>query len=127
MPKFITSKRTLEFTNHQTQERFLIPNHYLGEVPDWVTLQWPFKAAVKDATITFVGQSDSPASPASVDYELLELREQAKALDIPRAGQLGKEKLKAAIAEKKNIPPEDPAGENENEETEGESSGSGQP
>lgn len=102
MGTFITSRRALEFTNPGTGEKFLIPNRFLGEVPDWVTADWAFQAAVDDASITYVGSKHEPDEKEAAngpESDLQDLREQAKALGIPNASRMGRYKLLQAIAE----------------------------
>lgn len=53
---FINSKSALEFCSAD-KKKHKIPAGFLGNVPDWVTETRLYKAACKDSTITFVGES----------------------------------------------------------------------
>lgn len=64
---FINCKKALEFQNPETGEVIRFPRSYIGFVPDWVVKHWLFQAAVKDATITYVG--DTPATPVAASSE----------------------------------------------------------
>lgn len=55
---FINCKKTLEF-KRMDGKKFIAPKNYLGDVPEWVTETWLYKAACRDGTITFVGQQKS--------------------------------------------------------------------
>jgi post-segregation antitoxin (ccd killing protein) len=73
---------------------------WIGEIPKWVEEHWFFKGLCKDGSVTaIVSTKDKDIDPDDGDDELAALRARALELKVPRATQLGKEKLTAAIAE----------------------------
>ena len=74
---------------------------WIGEVPQWVEEHWYFKKMCEGKSITAIVSSKDKdmAKAMDGDTELTELRARATELKIPRASQMGKEKLTAAIAE----------------------------
>jgi hypothetical protein len=71
----------------------------ITNVPEWVRNDDLFKLAVKDESITFVENAKTQTPQNNADEELAALRARAVELQIPRAGQLGRERLVAAITE----------------------------
>ena len=55
---FINCKKTLGF-KRTDGKKFIVPKNYIGEIPEWVTETWLYKAACQDGSITFVGQQKS--------------------------------------------------------------------
>lgn len=94
---FINTKKSFKVKADNGTE-FEVRAGWIGEVPKWVEDHWYFKALCKDGSVTaIVSTKDKDATPE--DDELKELRARAAELKIPRATQLGKDKLTAAIAE----------------------------
>lgn len=50
---FIQCKSAVCFKNGV--DKVVLPNQYVGSVPDWVSKTWYFQMLVKDGTITFIG------------------------------------------------------------------------
>ena len=84
---------------------FEVKAGWIGEVPKWVAEHWYFKALCKDGSVTAIvrngAQSVTPAATpgTNTDSELAALRARAAELKIPRASQLSKDRLIAAIQE----------------------------
>jgi hypothetical protein len=74
---------------------------WIGEIPKWVEAHWYFKALCADGSVTAIisKQDKDIAAAQENDAELAALRTRAAELKVPRATQLGKERLIAAIAE----------------------------
>ena len=101
----IISKRAFRFNLRDEKKNIVqtaqVRPGIITQVPGWVKDDDLFKLAKKDGNITFVDTTTSQKdeTPQGADNELLELRARAAELNIPRAGQLGRERLLAAIAE----------------------------
>ena len=50
---FIQCKNAVCFKNGN--DKVVLPNQYVGSIPDWVSKTWYFEMLVKDGTITFIG------------------------------------------------------------------------
>ena len=50
---FIQCKNAVCFKNGA--DKVVLPNQYVGSIPDWVTKTWYFEMLVKGGTITFIG------------------------------------------------------------------------
>ena len=117
---FINTKKAFKINaDTKTQLSFEAKAGWIGEVPQWVEEHWYFKALCKDGTVTAIVSSrdkdiqdvtdpKQPDGGNTGDAELDALRARAAELKIPRASQLGKDKLTAAIAvaEAKLQPPD---------------------
>ena len=110
---FINTKKAFKI-NAETKNglSFEAKAGWIGEVPNWVEEHWFFKALCKDGTVTAIVSTrdkdiqdalEQPPSDndngGSGDAELDALRARAAELKIPRATQMGKDKLLVAISE----------------------------
>jgi len=97
----IFTKRSFEFRNSETGQTVQTTFMGFSTVPDWVREDLMFNQGCKTKSIEVVetASREKELENGSDDQELVELREKGKELKIKNASQMGKDKLKAAIAE----------------------------
>lgn len=98
----IYTKRAFEFRNPKTGQT--VQTSFMGftTVEDWVREDPMFIMGTKTGSIAIVQNTEQQKvleNGGDPDPELIELRARGAELKISRAPQMGKEKLKAAIAE----------------------------
>lgn len=97
----VFAKKAYEFNSPKGERAVTVP---LGicPLPDWAREDPMFKAAQATGNIEIISskEQEKRAENGDPNPELVELRALAVELGVPRANQMGVDKLKAAIAEK---------------------------